>query len=67
MPLLVLVIGVFVFVPMTPAIIASYEAARIAIGVWMLLFAALGLGLTRISPRPAVTAAPGNPSRSRVA
>ena len=67
LPLLVLVIGVFVFVPMTPAIIVSYDAARIAIGVWMLLFAALGLGLSRISPPRAVSAAPGNPSRSRVA
>jgi len=67
LPMLVLVIGVFVFVPMTPAIIASYDAARIAIGVWMLLFAALGLGLTRVSPRRAVSAAPGTPSRSRVA
>ena len=48
-PPLVLVIGVSsFFVPMTPAIIASYDAARIAIGVWMLLFAALGLGLSRI-------------------
>jgi len=67
LPLLVLVIGLFVFVPMTPAIIASYDAARIAIGVWMLLFAALGLGLTRVSPPRAVSAAPGTPSRSRVA
>ena len=66
-PPLVLVIGVFVFVPMTPAIIASYDAARIAIGVWMLLFAALGLGLSRISPPRAVSAAAGNPSHSRVA
>lgn len=67
LPLVVLVIGVFVFVPMTPAIIVSYDAARISIGVWMLLFAGLGLGLTRISPHRVVSAAPGSPSRSRVA
>lgn len=39
----VLVLGVYVFVVLLPAIVAgSYTVARLAIGVWMLGFAALG-------------------------
>lgn len=37
-----LALGVYVFVPLTPALFASYVAARLAIGGWMLGFALLG-------------------------
>jgi hypothetical protein len=43
--LVVLVAGVFVFVPMTPALMGPFLLARLAITVWMLLFAGLGLAL----------------------
>ena len=43
--LVVLVAGVFVFVPMTPALMGPFVLARLAITVWMLLFAALGYAL----------------------
>ena len=41
----VLVAGVFVFVPMVPALMGPFVLARLAITVWMLLFAALGYAL----------------------
>ena len=41
----VLVAGIFVFVPMVPALMGPYILARLAITVWMLLFAALGYAL----------------------
>ncbi len=41
----VLVVGVFVFVPMMPALMGPFVLARLAITVWMLLFAALGYAL----------------------
>ncbi len=41
----VLVAGVFVFVPMMPALMGPFVLARLAITVWMLLFAALGYAL----------------------
>lgn len=44
----VLVAGVFVFVPMTPALMGPYILARLAITVWMLLFAALGYALLTV-------------------
>ena len=40
-----LALGVWVFVPMTPAIMAGFMPARLAITGWMLLFAALGWAL----------------------
>ncbi len=43
--LVVLVAGIFVFVPMTPALMGPFVLARLAITVWMLLFAALGYAL----------------------
>ena len=43
--LVVLVTGVFVFVPMTPALMGPFLLARLAITVWMLLFAAIGFAL----------------------
>jgi hypothetical protein len=39
---LVLALGVYVFVPLTPALAGPFAVARIAITVWMLLFAVLG-------------------------
>ena len=49
MPALLLVLGVYVFVPLTPAIMGSFTAGRLGIGGWMLLFAALGHGLMRLT------------------
>lgn len=40
-----LVLGGWVFVPMTPAIMAGYLPARLSITGWMLLYAALGWAL----------------------
>jgi hypothetical protein len=45
----VLALGVYVFVPMTPAIFGPFVVARLAIGGWMVLFAALGWALLRPS------------------
>lgn len=47
-PALVLLLGVYVFVALTPAIMGSFVAGRLGIGGWMLLFAVLGYGLTRL-------------------
>lgn len=44
---LVLVIGVWVIVPLTPAIFAGFELGRIAIGLWLLLFTWLGVEMLR--------------------
>ena len=54
----VLALGVWVFVPMFPALIVTpTDGARLAIGGWMLLFAALGVALLspvrRAVPLPA--------------
>jgi cell division protein FtsW (lipid II flippase) len=48
LPLLVLVTGVYVLVPLTPALAGPFVAGRLGIGGWMLLFAVLGYGLTRL-------------------
>lgn len=45
-------LGVWVFVPMTPAIALSFLGARLAISGWMLLFAVLGLALVAEARRP---------------
>ena len=42
-----LAIGVYVFVPMTPALAGPFVVARIAISGWMLLFALLGWTLMK--------------------
>ncbi|ALV40693.1 hypothetical protein AU252_05520 [Pseudarthrobacter sulfonivorans] len=42
-----LALGVWVFVPMLPALALSFTGARFAIAGWMLLFAALGWALMR--------------------
>lgn len=43
--LVVLVAGIFVFVPMMPALMGPFILARVAITIWMMLFAALGYAL----------------------
>lgn len=48
MPAVVLALGVYVFFPLTPAIMGSFTAGRLGIGGWMLLFAVVGYGLTRV-------------------
>jgi len=40
-------LGLYVFVPLLPAIFAPFNVGRLAIGGWMLLFAALGWMLAR--------------------
>jgi len=40
-----LALGIYVIVPLTPALFGPFVVARLAIGVWMLLFAALGWAL----------------------
>ena len=47
----VLALGVWVFFPMFPALATMTDGARLAIGGWMLLFAALGAALMR-DPSP---------------
>ncbi|MDP8929586.1 MAG: hypothetical protein M3O70_13695 [Actinomycetota bacterium] len=42
-----LILGLYVFIPMTPAMVSGYEAARYAIGGWMLGFAFLGWALIK--------------------
>jgi hypothetical protein len=49
---LLLVIGVWVIVPLTPAIFAGYELGRIAIGLWLLLFTWLGAEMIRWARAP---------------
>ncbi len=44
---LVLLMGVWVFVPMFPALLLSFLAARLSITAWMLMYAALGWLLWR--------------------
>ncbi|TFD34165.1 hypothetical protein [Cryobacterium cryoconiti] len=44
---LMLGIGVWVIVPLTPAIFAGFELGRIAIGLWLLLFTWLGAEMIR--------------------
>lgn len=46
-------LGVWVFVPMTPAIVAGFVPARLGITGWMLLYAALGWALAVPRLRPA--------------
>jgi hypothetical protein len=48
---LVLATGVYVFVVLFPAVFGPMVAGRIAIGVWMLMFAALGLVLAKAEAR----------------
>ena len=47
----VLVAGIFVFVPMMPALMGPFVLARLAITVWMLFFAALGYALWKVDQR----------------
>lgn len=58
-----LVIGIWVFVPMTPALLGGFVLGRIVIGTWLLLFALLGWGMLRwaaeAARHPAMDAAVG--------
>lgn len=47
---LVLATGLYVFVVLLPGIVAPFAVGRIVIGVWMLMFAAIGHALTVSSP-----------------
>jgi hypothetical protein len=49
--LAVLVTGIYVFMPMTPALMGPFVLARLAITIWMLLFAALGHALWKAADR----------------
>ena len=49
LPVLVLLLGVYVYVPLMPAIMGSFVAGRLGIGGWMLLFAGFGYGLMRLA------------------
>ena len=49
--LVVLVAGIFVIVPMMPALMGPFLLARLAITVWMLLFTALGHALWKAADR----------------
>ncbi|MGL5816601.1 MAG: hypothetical protein ACRCYR_03490 [Phycicoccus sp.] len=48
-----LTIGLYVFVVLTPGILAGFTVGQLAIGGWMLLFAGLGLALLTTSTGPA--------------
>ena len=50
---LLLALGVYVFVVMFPAVFGPMVAGRIAIGVWLLGYAALGLVMRRAAQSPA--------------
>lgn len=54
---IVLVCGVYVFVPLLPALFAPMVVGRVAIAVWQLLFAAIGLVVVRAVRVPAERAA----------
>lgn len=53
---IMLAIGIYVFIPMTPAIAAGFLPARLSISMWMLLFAALGYAIMREESAPDVGA-----------
>jgi hypothetical protein len=48
-----LLLGLYVFVPLTPALFASWTLARLAIAGWMLGFAVLGWALVETAKRAA--------------
>lgn len=48
---IVLMTGIYVFVPMMPALMGPFLLARLAITGWMLLFAALGYALWKTDER----------------
>ncbi len=51
LPAAVLAPGVYVFVALAPTMNASDTIGRLGIGGWMLMFAVLGYGLTRLEDR----------------
>lgn len=53
-----LVLGGYVFVVLFPAVFGPQTAGRLAIGTWMLLFAALGYALLRVGRASSATGIP---------
>lgn len=43
----VLIAGIWVFVPLTPALIVDFTIARVALILWMVLFSGIGIALMR--------------------
>lgn len=62
-----LAIGVAAFAVVTPAMFGGFVVARLGIGSWMLLFAALGLALLSQGRRAATTPAPSSTASLRTA
>lgn len=50
---IVLLTGIYVFVPMTPALFAGFVVGRTVLTVWLLLFAVIGVVLVRWAGAPA--------------
>jgi hypothetical protein len=44
--------GLYLFVPVFPAVFAPMALGRIAIGTWMLLYAGIGLAMLRMTADP---------------
>ncbi|MDJ1371681.1 hypothetical protein [Gulosibacter molinativorax] len=49
---IILILDVYIFVPLLPLTLVSFETARIAIALWNLLFAVLGSALLRSERKP---------------
>ena len=52
---LLLALGIYVFVPMTPVVMLGYTPARLALAGWSLLFALLGLVMLRAADASATS------------
>ncbi|MET0784261.1 MAG: hypothetical protein ABWY53_08010 [Leifsonia flava] len=52
---IVLISGIYVFVPMVPALFAGLVLGRVALGVWLLLFAWMGISMLRWAGAPSET------------
>lgn len=62
-PKVVTCLGAWVFVPLLPAIMGPHVLGRLAIGGWMLLFAALGWGLSHPRTSEAMRGQPSTPAQ----
>lgn len=63
---LLLALGVYVFVPMTPVMMLGFTPARIALAVWSLLFALQGLVMLRAADTMQARRTPSVAARSGV-
>lgn len=61
---IILILGIFVFVPLTPAIFGPFVIGRLAIGAWLLLFAWLGFVMIAWAASTAVVSTPRPGSRA---